>query len=78
MKQVKQSAWLHLLLAVFLMYMAFPFIASHPVGIAHLFWFSWLTFFVLFIGANLAIIFKINHQRNEATLTDNVRKQMKN
>ncbi|CQR48125.1 hypothetical protein BN1058_02472 [Paraliobacillus sp. PM-2] len=78
MKQVKQYAWLRLLLAAFLMYMAFPSMEAQANSTAHLFWFSWLGFFLLVIGANLAIVLRIDHHSQHATSEINVPKRMKN
>lgn len=53
---MKQYAILRLLLAGFLLYLALPIIQTHPQGLAHLFWFSWLVLFSLVFGANFATV----------------------
>ncbi|MFB1050840.1 hypothetical protein [Paraliobacillus sp. JSM ZJ581] len=78
MNQEKQYALLRLLLASFLIYMAYPSLKLQTTSTAHLFWFSWFGFFLLVIGSNLAIVLKINHQSHHSTAELNVPTKMKN
>lgn len=65
-------------MAGFLLYMAFPSLHAHSVGLAHLFWFSWLVLFTLVVGGNLAIILKINYQPERSIMAEKVPQRMKN
>ncbi|WP_246367102.1 hypothetical protein [Paraliobacillus salinarum] len=78
MKQMKQYALLRLLLAGFLIYMAYPSIEAQATSTAHLFWFSWLGFLLLVIGANLAVVLRINHHAPQYTTEINQPVKMKN
>ncbi|WP_112181607.1 MULTISPECIES: hypothetical protein [Paraliobacillus] len=75
---MKQYAVLRLLLAGFLLYIAFPNVQTHPEGLAHLYWFSWLVLFTLVIGANLAtVLIEKEETKKEVTHVKQV-KVMKN
>ncbi|KGX93365.1 hypothetical protein N781_09930 [Pontibacillus halophilus JSM 076056 = DSM 19796] len=65
-----QHAWLRILLACFLLYMAWPFLGVQGSTVATLFWGAWLAFFLLVIGANLAIVLRFRskpqfHEKEE-------------
>lgn len=78
MEQTKQYALLRLLLAGFLIYIAYPSIQAQATSTAHLFWFSWLGFLLLVIGANLAVVLRINHHTPQHTAEMNQPVKMKN
>lgn len=52
---------LRLLLACFFLYFAWPFIPEAVSSIERIFWGSWLIFFLLVVGANLATLLQITH-----------------
>lgn len=75
---MKQDALLRLLLAAFLMYIALPSFSANLNTQAHLFWISWFLFFMLVVGANLAILFQLNPQSVVNVEEDRERQTMKN
>ncbi|MCZ0703197.1 membrane protein CcdC involved in cytochrome C biogenesis [Natronobacillus azotifigens] len=74
----KQYALLKLLLALFLLYVAFPMIGSTTVQLVNLFWLVWFLFFLLIIGANLAVLLNIQTQPNEKYVVKKQMQRMKN
>lgn len=56
---MKHYAVLRLLLAAFFLYFAWPLIPQAASQLEMLFWGSWLCFFLLVTGANLAAILKL-------------------
>ncbi len=52
---------LRLLLAVFLIYFAWPYIPEAVTQLERIFWGAWLLFLLLVIGGNLATLMKISH-----------------
>lgn len=56
---MKQYSILKLLIAGFLLYMAWPSIQMYRGDLAQLFWFSWFVFLLLVIGANLATVLMV-------------------
>lgn len=54
-----QYALLRILIAGFLLYVAWPFIPQSVTSIEQLFWGSWLFLFLLVIGANSASVLQI-------------------
>lgn len=51
---------LRLAFAVFLLYVAWPFIPTASTSTAKLFWFAWLLFFLVVIGGNLATFLRMS------------------
>jgi len=51
---------LRLLLAGFLLYIAWPYLAEVNTTIEKVFWLSWLSFLLLVIGGNLATGLKLS------------------
>lgn len=58
---MKNYSILRLLLAVFLLYFAWPYIPEAVTQIEKLFWVAWLAFLLLVIGGNLATLLNISH-----------------
>ncbi|KGX89109.1 hypothetical protein [Pontibacillus litoralis] len=58
----KQYSVLRLLLAFFLLYMAWPYIQVQGEQVASYFWLGWLVFFLFVVGANLADLLRISRQ----------------
>lgn len=58
---MKNYSILRLLLAVFLLYFAWPYIPEAVTQLEKLFWGAWLVFLILVIGANLATLLNISH-----------------
>ncbi|WP_077299064.1 hypothetical protein [Virgibacillus pantothenticus] len=54
-----QYALLRLLLAGFMLYVAWPFIPQGTTFLEQLFWGGWLIFFLLVIGANSASLLQM-------------------
>lgn len=57
---MRQYTILRLLLALFLLYFAWPYIPTATTQLANIFWMVWLTFLVLVIGGNLATLLQIS------------------
>jgi len=57
---MRNNALLRLLLAAFLLYMAWPAIPEARGEAAQLFWGIWLLFFLLTAGANLAVLLQLH------------------
>lgn len=57
---MRQYTILRLLLALFLLYFAWPYIPTATTQLANIFWIVWLTFLVLVIGGNLATLLQIS------------------
>ena len=70
-------AVLHLLLAAFLLYVAWPVLNLQANGIQSVFWLTWLVFLFIVIGANLAVVLKVQEPQ-EQTVTNKQVKVMKN
>ena len=51
---------LRLLLALFLLYFAWPYIPTATTQLANIFWIAWLIFLVLVIGGNLATLLQLS------------------
>ena len=51
---------LRLAFAMFLLYVAWPFIPAASTSLAKLFWIAWLTFFMLVIGGNFATLLRMS------------------
>ncbi|WP_226036429.1 hypothetical protein [Aquibacillus saliphilus] len=56
---MKQYALLRILLACFLLYIAWPSIHGEVVQLSSLFWAGWLFFFLLVVGSNLATLLRM-------------------
>lgn len=56
---MRQNALLRLLLACFLLYVAWPSIQVQGGTLASYFWLAWLVFFLFVAGSNLATLMKI-------------------
>lgn len=56
---MKNYAILRLLLAAFLLYVAWPHFPNAALTIEKLFWGSWLAFALLVIGANFATLLQL-------------------
>lgn len=61
---IKQYALLKLLLAGYLLYLAVPMMGRVTLNVANVFWLSWLLFFCLVVGANLAILMNLQKHSN--------------
>lgn len=57
---MRQYTILRLLLALFLLYFAWPYIPTATTQLANIFWMAWLTFLVLVIGGNLATLLQLS------------------
>ncbi|MFC0522338.1 hypothetical protein ACFFGV_01880 [Pontibacillus salicampi] len=57
---MRQNALLRLLLACFLLYMAWPFLRVQGETLANYFWIGWMVFFVLVAGGNLALLLQLS------------------
>lgn len=57
---MRQYTILRLLLALFLLYFAWPYIPTATTQLANIFWIVWLTFLVLVIGGNLATLLQLS------------------
>ncbi|MEI3606047.1 hypothetical protein SPD48_10115 [Pseudogracilibacillus sp. SE30717A] len=51
---------LRILLAIFLIYFAWPYIPEAVTQIERIFWGAWLLFLILVIGGNLATLLKMS------------------
>lgn len=51
---------LRLLFALFLLYVAWPFIPTASTPIATFFWIAWLLFFTIVVGGNLATFLRMS------------------
>lgn len=56
---MRQNALLRLLLACFLLYIAWPSLQVQGGQISSLFWLGWSVFFLLVAGSNLAVVLKL-------------------
>lgn len=56
---MRQNALLRLLLACFLLYIALPYFHIQGGSLQSIFSISWMAFFLLVAGANLAILLKL-------------------
>ncbi|MCT2537168.1 hypothetical protein NC661_02560 [Aquibacillus koreensis] len=56
---MKQYALLRILLACFLLYLAWPAINGEVTKASSVFWAGWLTSFILVVGSNLATLLKM-------------------
>lgn len=74
----KQYALLKILLGIFLLYLALPVLGVSANSMANLFWGLWLIFFVLVVGANLAVLLNVQRQRPQENLNYEKMRQMKN
>ena len=74
---MRQYAILHLLLAAFLLYVAWPALNLQANGIQSVFWLIWLAFLFVVIGANLAVVLKVQETHIQSVTNKQV-KVMKN
>lgn len=51
---------LRLAFAIFLLYVAWPFIPTATTSVAKLFWVAWLLFFLVVVGGNLATFLRLS------------------
>ncbi|WP_102026788.1 hypothetical protein [Salirhabdus sp. Marseille-P4669] len=59
---MKRDAFLKVLLAAFLMYLAMPYIREMSSSLSALFWACWIGFFLLVVGANLGILINVRER----------------
>ncbi|GGM26587.1 hypothetical protein GCM10011351_10410 [Paraliobacillus quinghaiensis] len=74
---MRQYAILYLLLTAFLLYVAWPALNLQANGIESVFWLIWLVFLFLVIGANLAVVLKVQEPHGQSVTNKQV-KAMKN
>ncbi|MEW9675505.1 hypothetical protein ABRT01_04875 [Lentibacillus sp. L22] len=58
---MRHYAVLRLLLAGFFLYFAWPYIPEASSQLEFIFWGLWLLFFLLVVGANLAVLLQMNN-----------------
>ncbi|MEN1968229.1 hypothetical protein WMZ97_09160 [Lentibacillus sp. N15] len=58
---MRHYAVLRLLLACFFLYFAWPYIPEATSQIELIFWGGWLFFFLLVVGANLAVLLQMTN-----------------
>ena len=56
---MRKYALLRLLLAIYLLYFAWPYIPLATTQLEKVFWLAWLVFVTVVIGANLLTLFKL-------------------
>ncbi|KGP73626.1 hypothetical protein [Pontibacillus yanchengensis] len=72
---MRQNAILRLMLACFLLYVAWPYLRVQGSPIGSYFWLTWLFFFLLVAGANLAVILRIPNKMDVSSPSHEKKRQ---